>query len=109
MRKITYAQAINEALHQIIANNEHAFLIGQGVTSPWYVGSTTVGLLDQFGPSKIIDTPTSENCITGVALGAALTRMHPILCFPRMDFMYYAMDQIANHIANWHYMFGGRT
>lgn len=108
MRKITYAQAINEALHQIIANNEHAFLIGQGVTSPWYVGSTTVGLLDQFGPSKIIDTPTSENCITGVALGAALTRMHPILCFPRMDFMYYAMDQIANHIANWHYMFGGQ-
>jgi pyruvate/2-oxoglutarate/acetoin dehydrogenase E1 component len=108
VRKITYAQAINEALRQIIANNDRAFLIGQGVTSPWYVGTTTVGLIDQFGPSKIIDAPTSENCITGIAMGAALTRMHPILCFPRMDFMYYAMDQIANHIANWHYMFGGQ-
>jgi len=83
-------------------------LIGQGVTSPWYVGSTTVDLLTRFGPKRIIDTPTSENGITGVALGAALAGMHPILCFPRMDFMYYAMDQIANHIANWHYMFGGQ-
>lgn len=108
MRKITYAEAINEALHQIIAKDTRVFLIGQGVTSPWYVGSTTVGLIDRFGPKRIIDTPTSENCITGVALGAALAGMHPILCYPRMDFMYYAMDQIANHIANWHYMFGGQ-
>jgi len=108
VRKITYAEAINEALHQIIAKDTRVFLIGQGVISPWYVGSTTVGLIDRFGPKRIIDTPTSENCITGVALGAALAGMHPILCYPRMDFMYYAMDQIANHIANWHYMFGGQ-
>jgi pyruvate/2-oxoglutarate/acetoin dehydrogenase E1 component len=95
-------------LHQIVAKEPRAFLIGQGVTSPWYVGSTTIDLLTRFGPKRIIDTPTSENGITGVALGAALAGMHPILCFPRMDFMYYAMDQIANHIANWHYMFGGQ-
>lgn len=107
MRKISYAEAINEALHQIIENDTRVFLIGQGVTSPWYVGSTTVGLINRFGPRRIIDTPTCENCITGVALGAALVGMHPIMCYPRMDFMYYAMDQIANHIANWHYMFGG--
>jgi pyruvate dehydrogenase E1 component beta subunit len=108
MRKISYVNAINEALHQIIAKDTRTFLIGQGVTSPWYVGSTTVGLIDQFGPKRIIDTPTSENAITGVALGAALAGMHPIICYPRMDFMHYAMDQIANHIANWHYMFGGQ-
>jgi pyruvate dehydrogenase E1 component beta subunit len=108
VRRITYVEAINEALHQIIANDNHAFLIGQGVTSPWYVGSTTVGLLAKFGAKRVIDTPTSENGMTGVALGAALAGMHPILCFPRMDFMYYAMDQIANHIANWYYMFGGQ-
>jgi pyruvate dehydrogenase E1 component beta subunit len=108
MRKIQFARAINEALHQIIAENKRVFLIGQGVTSPWYVGSTTVGLVDKFGPERIIDTPTSENCITGVALGAALAGMHPLICFPRMDFMYYAMDQLVNHIANWHYMFGGQ-
>lgn len=108
MRKITYAEAVNEALHQIIEKDTRVFLIGQGVTSPWYVGSTTVGLITRFGSKRVVDTPTSENCITGVALGAALAGMHPIICYPRMDFMYYAMDQIANHIANWHYMFGGQ-
>ena len=108
MRKITYVEAINETLHQLIAKDARVFLIGQGVTSPWYVGSTTVGLVDKFGAKRIIDTPTSENGMTGVALGAALAGMHPVLCYPRMDFMYYAMDQIANHIANWHYMFGGQ-
>ena len=108
MRKITYAEAINETLYQLIAGDPRVFLIGQGVTSPWYVGSTTVGLVSKFGAKRIIDTPTSENGMTGIALGAALAGMHPILCYPRMDFMYYAMDQIANHIANWHYMFGGQ-
>ncbi|MBS7632036.1 alpha-ketoacid dehydrogenase subunit beta [Candidatus Bathyarchaeota archaeon] len=108
MRTLSFAKAINEALHQIIATDKQAFLIGQGITSPWYVGTTTVGLINKFGPKRIIDTPTSENCITGVALGAALAGMHPIICFPRMDFMYLAMDQLANHVANWHYMFGGQ-
>jgi len=108
MRKISYAQAINETLHQIIEKDERVFLIGPGVTSPWYVGKTTVGLIDHFGPGRIIDTPVSENGITGVAAGAALAGMRPILMHSRMDFMYYAMDQIANHAANWHYMFGGQ-
>lgn len=108
MRRTSYAQAINEALHQMLEKDERVFLIGQGVTSPWYVGTTTVGLVDQFGPERIIDTPVSENGITGVAVGAALAGMRPVLAHPRMDFMYYAMDQIANHAANWHYMFGGQ-
>ena len=108
MREISYAKAINEALHQLIESDERVFLIGQGVTSPWYVGTTTVGLIERFGPERIIDTPVSENGVTGVAVGAALAGMRPILVHPRMDFMYYAMDQIANHAANWYYMFGGQ-
>jgi pyruvate dehydrogenase E1 component beta subunit len=108
MRKISFSQAINEALHQILEKENRVILIGQGVTSPWYVGSTTVGLISRFGPERVIDTPVSENGTTGVAIGAALAGMHPILVFPRMDFMYYALDQIANHAANWHYMFGGQ-
>jgi len=107
MREISYAKAINETLHQMIEKDEKAFLIGQGVTSPWYVGTTTVGLIDRF-PERVIDTPVSENGITGAAVGAALAGMHPILVHPRMDFMYYAMDQIANHAANWYYTFGGQ-
>lgn len=109
MRRISYAQAINETLHQTIASDKRVFLIGQGVTSPWYVGSTTAGLIDRFGPKRIIDTPVSENGVTGAATGAALAGMRPILVHPRMDFMYYALDQIANQAANWHYMFGGQT
>ena len=108
MRTISYAKAINETLRQTMEADGRVFLIGQGVTSPWYVGGTTEGLIERFGPKRIIDTPVSENGVTGVAIGAALAGMRPILVHPRMDFMYYAMDQIANHAANWHYMFGGR-
>ena len=107
MRQISYVQAINETLHQMIEKDERVFLIGQGVTSPWYVGATTVGLIERF-PERVIDTPVSENGITGAAVGAALAGLRPILVHPRMDFMYYAMDQIANHAANWYYMFGGQ-
>lgn len=109
MRRITYVEAINEALHQKLAADDRVILIGQGVTSPWYIGRTTVGLIDDFGPERIIDTPVSENGITGIAIGAALAGLRPVLLFPRMDFMYYALDQIANHAANWHYMFGGQN
>jgi len=109
MRRISYAQAINEALYQMLESDDRVFLIGQGVTSPWYVGSTTAGLLDRFGSERVIDTPVSENGITGVAVGAALAGMRPVVVHPRMDFMYYAMDQIANQAANWHYMFGGQA
>jgi acetoin:2,6-dichlorophenolindophenol oxidoreductase subunit beta len=109
MRKVTYVQAINEALHQIIAADKRVFLIGQGVTSPWYVGATTVGLYDKFGPERIIDTPVSENGVTGAAVGAAIAGMRPIVVHPRMDFMYYAMDSLANQAANWHYMFAGKV
>jgi pyruvate/2-oxoglutarate/acetoin dehydrogenase E1 component len=108
MRTISYAQAINETLSQAMEADKRVLLIGQGVTSPWYVGSTTQGLLERFGPERVIDTPVSENGVTGTAIGAALAGTRPVLVHPRMDFMYYAMDQIANHAANWHYMFGGQ-
>jgi pyruvate/2-oxoglutarate/acetoin dehydrogenase E1 component len=108
MREITYVQAINETLQQVINSDERVFLIGPGITTPWYVGGTTIGLLDRYGPERIMDTPVSENCVTGAAIGAALAGMRPILMHSRMDFMYYAMDQIANQAANWYYMFGGQ-
>lgn len=108
MRKITYAQAINEATYQMMEKDLRVFVIGQGCTSPWYVGNTTTGLVNKFGEKRVIDTPVSENAICGVATGAAITEMKPVLVFPRMDFMYLAMDQIINQAANWYYMFGGK-
>lgn len=107
MRQITYAQAINEALSLMLARRKDVYLIGQGVTSPWYVGSTTKGLVERFGKERVIDTPVSENAVTGAAVGSAIAGMRPVVVHPRMDFMYLALDQIANHAANWHYMFGG--
>jgi len=108
-RKLPYSLAINEALHQMMETDESVFLIGQGVKSPWYVGDTARGLLDRFGPERVIDTPVSENAVTGAAVGASLVGMRPIVVHPRMDFMMYAMDPIINEAANWHYMSGGRS
>jgi len=109
MRRLSYSLAINEALHQMMAHDPSVFLIGQGVKSPWYVGNTAAGLLKKFGPGRVIDTPVSENAITGTAVGAALVGMRPVVVHPRVDFMMYAMDPIINEAANWHYMFGGKS
>lgn len=93
----------------MMASDESVFLIGQGVKSPWYVGNTANGLLERFGPERVIDTPVSENAITGSAVGAALVGMRPVVVHPRMDFMMYAMDPIINQAANWYYMNGGKA
>jgi pyruvate dehydrogenase E1 component beta subunit len=101
--------AINEATGQMMDQDDSVFLMGQGVNSPWYVGNTTVGLKDRFGPVRVFDTPVSENAVTGVAIGAALAGMRPVVVHPRMDFALLAVEQIMNQASNWHYMFGGRV
>lgn len=84
------------------------FVIGQGLWSPWYVGTSMEGMDREFGRDRVIDSPVSENATTGAAIGAALAGMRPIVVHPRMDFMLLAMDPIVNQAANWAYMFGGR-
>ena len=108
MRKISYSIAIREAMDELMAKDKKVFLIGQGVTSPWYVGNSCEGLYEKYG-ERVIDTPISEEAITGTAIGAAMSGMHPVLVHPRMDFMLVAMDQIINQAANWCYMFGGKV
>jgi acetoin:2,6-dichlorophenolindophenol oxidoreductase subunit beta len=108
-RKLSYSLAINEAFHQVMDMDKDVFLIGQGVKSPWYVGNTALGLLEKFGEDRVIDTPVSENAMTGAAVGAAICGMKAVIVHPRMDFMMYAFDPIINEAANWHYMFGGRS
>lgn len=108
-RKLQYSLAINEALHQMMEKDKTVFLIGQGVNSPWYVGNTAQNLLERFGSLRILDTPISENAITGAAVGAAIAGMKPVVVHPRMDFMFFALDPIINEAANWHYMNGGRS
>lgn len=105
----SYAKAINEAHEQLLRDDERVFVIGQGVESPWCVGTTTLGLVNKFSSDRVIDTPISEAGVTGAAVGAAMAGMRPIVFHPRMDFMYLAMDQIINHCAHWYYMFGGQV
>jgi len=108
-RKVKYSNAINEAIIQLMRNDASVMLIGQGVKSPWYVGNTCAGLIKEFGEVRVIDTPVSENAITGAAVGAALAGMKPIVVHPRADFVLYAFDPIINQAANWHYMSGGKA
>ena len=108
-RKLSYSDAINESLTQLLEADEKVFIMGIGVDSPWYVGNTTKGLMSRFGGKRVIDIPISENGITGIAIGAAATGMRPIMIHPRMDFMYLAMDQIFNHAASMSYMSGGNV
>jgi len=107
-RKLKYSLAINEALFSLMKKDPSVFILGQGLKSPWYVGQTCKNLINSFKEKRVIDTPISENATAGIAMGAALSGMKPIVLFPRMDFMMYAMDPIINEIANWNYMTGGK-
>ena len=108
-RKLSYSLAINEALKQIMAIDDNFFVMGQGVKSPWYVGNTCRDLINLYGEERVIDTPISENAMTGAAVGAAITGMKAIIMHPRIDFSLYAFDPIINQAANWSYMNGGRA
>ncbi len=108
-RKINFGHAINEALILSMQKDASVMLIGQGVKSPWYVGNTCNGLVDEFGEDRVIDTPVSENAMTGAAVGAAIAGMKAVVVHPRVDFALYAFDPIINQAANWHYMNGGKS
>jgi pyruvate/2-oxoglutarate/acetoin dehydrogenase E1 component len=108
-KTLSYSDTINQTLDYLLSTDNSVLLIGQGVNSPWYVGSTCNDLVDKFGGERVIDTPISENGITGIAVGAAIAGMKPIVVHPRMDFMLYAFDPIINEAANWSYMSSGRS
>jgi pyruvate dehydrogenase E1 component beta subunit len=108
-RKLNYGSAINEAFTQLMKEDKRVFVLGVGINSPWYIGNTTGGLVDTYGQDRVIDTPVSENSITGIAIGAAAVGMRPVIVHPRHDFLLLAFDQVFNHAAISHYMSGGTT
>ncbi|MBU1061327.1 MAG: alpha-ketoacid dehydrogenase subunit beta [Candidatus Omnitrophica bacterium] len=108
IRQLTYCQAINEALGQLLERDRNIFIMGLGVDDCGRIFGSTRGLSERFGKKRAFEIPISENAITGVAIGASLCGMRPIMTHQRMDFMFYAFDQIINHAAKWHYMFGGQ-
>ena len=87
MRLLSYAQAIREAHAQLLESDPRVFVIGQGLYSPWYAGSSLLDIDKDYGRDRVIDSPVSENATTGAAVGAAIVGMRPIVFHPRMDFM----------------------
>lgn len=107
--KITYADGIRLGFEYLLTKHKEVFAIGQGVWSPWYVGSSMRDLDKDFGHERVIDTPVSENAVTGLCVGAALNGMRPICIHPRMDFAILCFDQLVNEAAKWRHMFGGQV
>jgi pyruvate dehydrogenase E1 component beta subunit len=109
MRQLSYAEAIREAHAQLLASDPRVFLAGQGLWSPWYAGGSLDQLDREFGRERVLDSPVSENAVTGMCVGAALAGLRPIVFHPRMDFLLLAVDPIVNQAANWSYIFAGRV
>ncbi len=108
MRKITYKDASAEALLMAMEKDKNVFLIGEGVDNITGVYCNTLPAYQRFGPERVIDTPLSENGLTGFCIGAALNGMRPVLIHQRNDFMLLAMDQMFNQAAKMRYASGGR-
>lgn len=106
-RIITYAEAIREATGQEMARDASVILMGLGVDDMRGLLGTTKGLVKKFGPKRVFDTPLSEDGMTGVAIGAALSGLRPIHTHVRMDFLTIAMNQLINVAAKARYMYGG--
>ncbi len=107
-RRVRYAEALREALVRAMERDPAVFVLGEGVPDPGAIFGTTRGLRERFGPRRVQDTPVSEGAMTGVAIGAALAGLRPVMVHQRMDFLFLALDQLLNNAAKWRYMFGGR-
>lgn len=108
-REITYREAINEAMSQEMRRDPKVFCIGEDLGVFGGSFGVTRGMIDEFGPERIVDTPISEAAIVGGAIGAALGGMRPIAEIMFSDFVTIAMDQLVNQGAKIRYMFGGKA
>ncbi|OUC04992.1 pyruvate dehydrogenase [Litorilinea aerophila] len=107
-REITFAQAIREALAEEMRRDPRVFIIGEDVAEAGTVFKVLTGLVDEFGPERVIDSPISEAGITGMGVGAAITGMRPVVDIMFGDFITLTMDQMVNQAAKTHYMSGGK-
>ncbi len=108
MAELTFRQTLNETLREELTRDENVFLIGEEIGN--FEGSykITAGLLKEFGPMRVVDTPIAENGFVGMATGAAMLGLRPIVEIMTINFIILAMDEIVNHAAKIYYMFGGQ-
>ncbi|KAJ5692043.1 hypothetical protein N7462_001466 [Penicillium macrosclerotiorum] len=107
VKEVTVRDALNEALAEELESNQKTFILGEEVAQYNGAYKVTRGLLDRFGPKRVIDTPITEAGFCGLAVGAALAGLHPICEFMTFNFAMQAIDQIINSGAKTHYMSGG--
>ncbi|MER3417559.1 MAG: alpha-ketoacid dehydrogenase subunit beta [Chloroflexota bacterium] len=107
MSEMSFAQAIRAAIREEMLRDERVFLLGEDIGVYGGAFGVTDGLLAEFGPERVRDTPISEAAIAGAAIGAALGGLRPIAEFQFFDFVLLAMDQLVNQAAKIRYMFGG--
>ncbi|MGH7904445.1 MAG: alpha-ketoacid dehydrogenase subunit beta [Candidatus Dormibacteraceae bacterium] len=108
MRMITFAEAIREALAEEMRRDATVFVIGEDVAEAGTPFKVLSGLVQEFGPERVMDTPISEPGFTGIGLGAAMTGMRPVIDIMFGDFLGLVMDQVANQAAKVRYMSGGK-
>jgi len=108
VRELTIAQAVNEAFAEELRRDERVFVIGEDVAEAGTPFKVLSGLVEEFGPERIVDSPISEAGITGLGVGAAMTGLRPVVDIMFGDFLTLAMDQLANQAAKTHYMSGGK-
>jgi pyruvate dehydrogenase E1 component beta subunit len=108
MAEITFRQALNETLREELQRDENVFLMGEEIGN--FEGSykITAGLMKEFGPRRVVDTPIAENGFVGMATGAAMLGLRPVVEIMTINFIIMAMDEIVNHAAKIYYMFGGQ-
>lgn len=108
-RVITYSEAIREALREELKNDPRVFLMGEDIGIYGGAFAVTLGLYEEFGPERIIDTPISEAAIIGAAAGASLVGMRAVAEIQFSDFIAIGMDQLVNQAAKIRFMFGGKA
>ena len=106
---VRYREALNQALREEMQRDERVFLMGEDIGVFNGAFKVTAGLLEEFGEKRVRDTPISENTIVGMGVGAAMTGLRPVVELMTINFSLLAMDQIVNHMATIHYMFGGQA
>lgn len=109
MNRMTYAQALNDALRQEMRRDERVIVLGQDVAVYGGIFGATQGLLDEFGPTRVVDTPISENGIVGAAIGMAMSGLRPVVEIMYSDFLCLAMDSLANGASVFPFVTQGRV
>lgn len=106
-RILTAAQAICEATDLAMTADPSVILMGEGVADPKAIFGTTTNLLRKFGPERVVETPLAENGFTGVAIGAAINGMRPVIVHQRVEFSLLSLEQLVNNAAKMHYVSNG--